>query len=204
MQTADRATLYRFFALPAAAAHESWLTFIPPEIVSISRRSRLGILILSRMLTRHAELPEPRSFDLSAQYRWVLADTARLMEAALKLGAMTLGKQIATAVARERVKLYRTALGDELYREAVGAGSTQMADVPAAELEARSTSEALRDLAQRVGIALMLAILPNDAMRSRLAVKLPQSLSASPGVPLQVVNKPAALERMRVLAGEPA
>lgn len=204
MQTADRATLYRFFALPAAAAHESWLTFIPPEIVSISRRSRLGILILSRMLTRHAQLPEPRSFDMTAQYRWVLADTAALMEAALKLGAMTLGKQIATAIARERVKLYRTAFGDELYREAVGAGATQMADVPAAELEARSTAEALRDLAQRVGIALMLAILPNDAMRSRLAVKFPQSLSASPGVSLQVVNKPVALERMRVLAGVPA
>ncbi len=204
MQTADRATLYRFFALPAAAAHESWLTFIPPEIVSISRRSRLGILILSRMLARHAQLPEPRSFDLSAQYRWVLADTARLMEAALRLGAMTLGKQIATAVARERVKLYRAALGDDLYREAVGAGATPMADVPAAELESCSTSEALRDLAERVGIALMLAILPNDAMRSRLAVKLPQALSAAPGVPLQVVNKPAALERMRMLAGAPA
>ena len=197
MQTADRATLYRFFALPAAAAHESWLAFMPPEVVSISRRSRLGTLILSRMLTRHALLPEPRSFDLAIHYQWVLADGEKLMDAALRMGAITLGTRMATTILRERVRLYRKALGDELFREAVAAASEKVADVPAAALDARTSVDDLQDFTVRTGIALMLAVLPNDAMRSRLAVKLPHSLAASPGVELTSYNKPVVLERLR-------
>ena len=197
MQTADRATLYRFFALPAAAAHESWLVFMPPEVVSISRRSRLGTLVLSRMLTRHALLPEPRSFDLAAHYQWVLADGEKLMDAALRMGAITLGTRMATTILRERVRLYRKALGDELYREAVAAAVEKVADVPSAALDARTSVDDLQDFTVRTGIALMLVVLPNDAMRSRLAVKLPHSLAASPGVEITRYNKLAVLERLR-------
>jgi len=197
MDIADRTTLYRFFALPAAAAHESWLAFIPPEIVSVSRRSRLGTLILSRLLTRHALLPEPRSFDLAVHYQWVLADGASLMDAGLRLGALTLGQRMATTIARERVRLYRTALGDDLYREAVAAAAEKMADISAADLEMRSTIEDLQDFTVRAGIALMLIVLPNDAMRSRLAVKLPHALSAKPGVQLASFNKVAVLKRLQ-------
>jgi len=199
METADRATLYRFFALPAAAAHESWLAFMPPEVVSISRRSRLGTLILSRMLTRHALLPEPRSFDLAAHYQWVLADSEKLMDAALRMGAITLGPRMATTIGRERVRLYRSALGDDLFREAVAAAAEKIADIPASSLDARTSVDDLQDFTVRTGIALMLAVLPNDAMRSRLAVKLPHSLSASPGVELASYNKPAVLERLRAM-----
>lgn len=197
--TADRATLYRFFALPAAAAHESWLAFMPPEVVSISRRSRLGTLILSRMLTRHALLPEPRSFDLATHYQWVLADNEKLMDAALRLGAMTLGARMATTIVRDRVRLYRSALGNDLFREAVSAAAEGLADIPAAALDTRSTVDELQDFTVRAGVALMLAVLPNDAMRSRLAVKLPHDLAAKPGVELTSYNKPAVLEKLRTM-----
>ena len=137
MQAAEREMLYRFFALPAAAAHESWLTFMPAEIVSLSRRSQLGTLLLSRMLMRRASLPAPQSFELAEEHRWVLQSPLILAQAAMRIGAVSLGPQVAASIERERVLLLRSALGPELYRESVAAAAAPFAVIAREPLGAR-------------------------------------------------------------------
>jgi hypothetical protein len=199
MQAAEREMLYRFFALPAAAAHESWLTFMPAEIVSLSRRSQLGTLLLSRMLMRRAALPAPQSFDLAEEHRWVLHSPISLAQAAMKLGAVALGPQVAASIERERVLLLRSALGPDLYRESVSAASTPFAVIAREPLMECTTTDAIRALIERVGMTLMLATLPQDeALRRRVITKFPQAY-ADPQIPVSSVDTQAVSTRLRSL-----
>jgi hypothetical protein len=166
--------LYRFFALPARAAHESWLVFIPSELITAARRSTLGTRVLSRLLERRAELSAPERFELAAEHAWIFEEPLTLLAAARRLGAAALGAEIATCVERDKVRKLRAALGDELHREAI-ASPASLVEPLKIEGEEWSAPEKLRSFIERTGIALMLATLPADEpLRRRVALKFPE------------------------------
>ncbi len=198
--TADRETLYRFFALPAAAAHESWLSFIPSELLAVSRRTQLGVLLLSRMLARRAALPPPASMELPEEHRWVLQDAARLGVAALQLGAIAIGPQVAASIQRDRVRLLRTALGEDLYRGALSLAASPLANVSRAALDACTTPEAVRNFVERAGMTLMIAILPQDeALRRVVGTKFPRSHVQAEAIAISGIDTQAVLSRLNML-----
>ena len=95
---------------------------------------------------RDAETPAPQSFELAEEHRWVLQSPVSLAQAAVRLGALALGPQIAASIERERVLLLRSALGPELYRESVSAASTSFAAIAREPLKECSTTDAVRAL----------------------------------------------------------
>lgn len=198
--TADRETLYRFFALPAAAAHESWLSFIPSELLAVSRRTQLGVVLLSRMLARRAELPPPSNMTLPEEHQWVLQDAARLGQVALQLGVSAIGPHVASSIQRDRVRLMRTALGEDLYRSALSFAATPLANVSRAALDACTTSEAIRTFVERAGMTLMIVILPQDeSLRRVVATKFPRAHVQAPVIAISDIDAQTVLTRLNAL-----
>lgn len=200
MHAADPETVYRFYALPAASAHESWLTFIPHELLSLSRRSPLATRVLSHVLMQKASLLMPSSFDLALEHQWVLRDADRLVSAALRLGAIAVAPHIAASIERDRVKRLREVLGEDLYREILASAQTAIVNLPHTSPGAWTSATHLRSFLERVGMALMLETLPDDdALRRRVAVKFPLAYAEVRAVVLTSIDVKAVTSLLQTL-----
>ncbi len=177
MDSGDAESLYRFYVLVAAQAHESWFAFLPNDLQRAARRSRLGVQILSRMLAHREGLATPDRFELDSENRWVLEDAPALTQAAVRLGAFALAPMIATCIQRDRVRAVRSVIGEDGHRAALASVENPLGCLPEGEAESWNGSDEFRALAERTGFRLMRATLPADdaSVARRVALKFPRS-----------------------------
>ena len=152
----------------------------------------LGTLVLSRLLARHAELETPDELALAEQHRWTLQEGSRLLTIARRVGALSMGAVIAANIDRERVRMLKGALGDELYREALIDTTLRLTQPNEIPSQAWSSHDALVEFIECIGATLMLDTLTVDGwIRRRVALKFPRAYSSSPPTELSPDDRQA-------------